>query len=188
MLKFIFFALSLFSSLSLIADTTKADNAKIDVHMSQDQDSETTPQNQAVDKTLDQNKDADQKETSTSSSQGEDLERKVWENTKNKNWKEIETLVAPYFQLALIDGVLNKDQYFSRAKKLDIGEFTLSNFKITEGKNAMVITYDVGVTATIDDKRITSKASRLSVWEKDGNDWKWIAHAVLMPVQAKDAQ
>lgn len=120
--------------------------------------------------------------------EGEALEKKVWDSTKNQEWNELEKLISPYFQLALMDGVFNKEQYFSRVKKMEIGDFTISNFKITEGQNSMVITYDVGVTETIDGKKISSKASRLSVWEKSDGTWKWIAHAVLIPVQAKDTK
>ncbi len=115
-------------------------------------------------------------------SEGETLERQRWEYIKQQNWKELEKLVAPYFQAALFDGNRNKEQYMNLAKTSQISDYTLSNFVVTEGPNLAVVTYDVTLSETIEGKRLTSKAIRLSVWQNNNGKWQLISHAVLIPV------
>jgi hypothetical protein len=112
----------------------------------------------------------------------ESLEKQRWEDIKTHNWKDVDSLVAPYFQAAFFDGVRNKEQFMTEVKVVDIGDYTLSNFKITEGPGVSVATYDIDVSETIEGKRIFSKATRLSVWQNTNGKWQLIAHANLIPV------
>lgn len=121
-------------------------------------------------------------------SQGETLERQRWEYVKNKNWTAVESMIAPYFQLAFYDGARNKDQYVIMAKTANIQDYTLSNFNVTEGPNTSIVTYDISLAETVEGKRITSKATRLSVWENNNNKWLLIAHSILIPVPSPSGQ
>lgn len=116
------------------------------------------------------------------SSEIESLEKKRWELIKNQNWKELENLIAPYFQSSYYAGTDNKEQALRRLESLKIGDYTLSNFRVTEGPDVAIVTYDIALSETIDDNRISSKAGRLSVWQKNQGKWQIIAHAILIPV------
>lgn len=115
-------------------------------------------------------------------SQGEALEKQMWQNIKDHKWKDLDNMIAPYFQVAFFDGVLNKQQYLIHAKALSIHEYTLSDFKVTEGPDLFVVTYTVETSETIEGKRLLSNAFRLSVWQKNKNEWLMAAHAILIPV------
>lgn len=115
-------------------------------------------------------------------SKGETLERQRWEYIKNHNWKALDNLLAPYFQMALYDGARNKEQAMILIKTMDIGDYTLSDFVITEGPNIAVVTYRIALSETIEGQRLSSRASRLSVWQNDQGKWQLIAHAILIPV------
>lgn len=115
-------------------------------------------------------------------SQGETLERQMWEDIKGQKWKDLENKIAPYFQAALYEGVLNKDQYMIHAKALNIDDLILSNFVVTKGPGVTVVTYELATSETIEGKRLSSKAVRLSVWQKNNANWQWVAHALLIPV------
>jgi hypothetical protein len=117
-------------------------------------------------------------------SQGETLERQRWEAIKKQNWKDLDNLTAPYFQLSTFDGARTKEQFMNVAKSLNISDYTLSDFVITEGPGVVVVTYEINLTETIRGERLTSNASRLSVWLNDNGKWQIIAHAVLIPVPA----
>ena len=70
-----------------------------------------------------------------------------------------------------------------QGKGLDLGEFTLSDFKNTVNSDNIVVTYTIAVHETIDAKRLPSKPTlRLSVWKKGVRGWQWICHANLNPV------
>ncbi len=116
-------------------------------------------------------------------SQGEILEGQMWKSIRNHKWNDLENLIAPYFQSAFYDEILNKEQFMNQTKTLNSSDFVFSNFKVTEGPGVLVVTYDISVSETIEGRPITSKANRLSVWQKNNNNnWQMIAHALLIPV------
>jgi hypothetical protein len=115
-------------------------------------------------------------------SQGELLEEQAWKLVKNHKWDDLDNIIAPYFQLALFDEILNKKQYLNHAKRLNISDYAFNDFKVTEGPGVLVVTYNVTVSETIEGTPITSKANRLSVWQKNNTNWQMIAHALLIPV------
>lgn len=119
--------------------------------------------------------------------QGEALERQMWEYIKSQNWADLEKKIAPYFQAAEFDGAHNKEQYMIRAKKLNISDYKMNDFIVTEGPGLKVVTYSVVVSETIEGKRITANAARLSVWHENNGNWQWAAHAILIPVPASDS-
>lgn len=112
----------------------------------------------------------------------ETMEREMWQYIKSRKWNELESRIAPFYQAALFDGARSKEQYMGRARSLNINDFTLSNFSVTEGNGLFVVTYDAETSETFEGQRISSKAARLSVWQQNNGIWQWIAHAVLIPV------
>ena len=63
-------------------------------------------------------------------------------------------------------------------KKMNMGDFTLSNFKSTVVGDNVVVTFTMTVAQTIDAKQLPPKpAYRLSVWKKGASGWQWISHA-----------
>lgn len=120
-------------------------------------------------------------------SQIESMEKQRWDYIKNHNWKDLENIVAPYFQVVYYDGAWNKEQFMNQIKLINISEYSFGNFKITEGPGIAIATYDINVSETIEGKRLSSRANRLSVWQNNGGKWQMIAHAVLIPVPSSDA-
>ncbi len=117
-------------------------------------------------------------------SQAEKLETKMWNYIKDRKWDEFANQVAPYFQSAIFDGAENREQFLNRVKVINIGNFVLSNFQVTEAPDILIVTYDISVSETIRGQQIASKAVRLSVWQQNDSNWQWIAHAALIPVPA----
>ena len=114
------------------------------------------------------------------------LEKQMWENIKNHKWSDLENRIAPCFQAALYDGVRSKEQYMSRAKALNLSDYILSNFTVTQRPGVMIVSYDAAVAETTEGKRLASNATRLSVWQEDNGNWQWIAHAILIPVPVSE--
>jgi len=114
---------------------------------------------------------------------GEKLEREMWQAMKSMDWKFIESRLSDSFQSAHQDGARGKDAEFELIKKLKLSPYTLTDFKVTESNNTIVVSYFVSVEETIDGKTLPTKpAERLSVWLNEGNTWRWIAHANLNPI------
>src|SRR5215472_16445704 len=125
---------------------------------------------------------AQQESPAGGASEGERLERQMATDIRAKNWKAVESRIAEGFQSVHADGVRNRTEEIDLLKKMNMGEFTLSNFKSTNIGDNMVVTFTMTVTETIDSKRLPAKPEyRLSVWKKGVSGWQWICHANLTP-------
>jgi len=116
-------------------------------------------------------------------SEGEKMERQMWADFKAKEWKAVESKIAEGFQSIHPDGARDRAGEISLIEHLNLGEFTLSNFKTTVNGDNIVVTYTIAVQEAIDQKRLPTKATpRLSVWKKGTHGWQWICHANLNPI------
>lgn len=119
----------------------------------------------------------------TPSVDGEKLVRELWLNIKNNNWDVLENKIAYVFQSIHEDGARGREEEINLLTNLNLGEYTLVDFKTTQNENVVVVTYTVAVQETIERKVLPiAPAERLSVFQKIDNDWKWIAHANLNPM------
>ncbi|MBL7148486.1 MAG: nuclear transport factor 2 family protein [Candidatus Cloacimonetes bacterium] len=114
---------------------------------------------------------------------GEMLVKQVWEAMKTTDMEFIENILAPGFQSIHQDGARNRDEQIELIRGLNMGEYVLDNFKITQNENTMNVTYFVNVTETIAGNTITKHAARLSVFSKTVDGWKWVSHANLVPLK-----
>ena len=115
---------------------------------------------------------------------GEDLVRELWNDFKTQNISALEKKIAPGFQSIHEDGASDAEAELKLLKELNLGEYTLSNFEVTEVGPAIIVSYFVSVEETIEGKRLsTEPAARLSIFLKTDSGWQWIAHANLNPLK-----
>lgn len=115
---------------------------------------------------------------------GEDLERQMWKDLKAKNWERVESRIAEGFQSIHQDGARDRNQEIALLKGLNLGDYTLSDFKETSSGGTIVVTYFISVKETIDGKILgTAPAGRISIWVKTDKGWQWAAHANLNPLK-----
>jgi hypothetical protein len=123
------------------------------------------------------------KPTDDSSRLGEKLVRQLWADIKSKNMAAVEKKTALGFQSIHQDGARTREQEWALIKDLDLGQYTLSDFTVSQNGPVIIATYFVSVGETIDDTRLSAKpAARLSAFLKTGSGWQWIAHANLKPL------
>jgi uncharacterized protein DUF4440 len=126
---------------------------------------------------------AEETPVTPSASEGEKLEREMAADIKAKNWKAVESRIADGFQSVHPDGPRDRAGEIALLKKMNFGEFALSNFKSTVVGDNIVVTFTMTVAQTIDGKQLPPKpAYRLSVWKKGGAGWQWISHANLAAI------
>jgi hypothetical protein len=115
---------------------------------------------------------------------GEALVRQVWSAMKANDMATLGDMMAPGFQSVHEDGARDKAGELALVKDLALGDYDLSEFKVAEAGEALIVTYRVVVEETIDGKRLAkAPAMRLSVFVRVDGAWKWAAHANLRPVQ-----
>lgn len=114
---------------------------------------------------------------------GEKLETGMWEDMKHQNFKAVESRIADKFQSIHTFGALTRADEIELIKTLYLGTYEISDLKVTENGDTLVVTYLISVKEKIDDKQLSAKpAPRLSVWQKINGQWQWIAHANLKEV------
>src|SRR6476619_1090413 len=116
-------------------------------------------------------------------SEGEKLEREMAADIKAKNWNAVESRIADGFQSVHPDGPRDRAGEIALLKDMNLGDFTLSNFKSTVVGDNIVVTFTMTVAQTIDGKQLPPKpAYLLSVWKKGAGGWQWISHANLASI------
>ena len=117
-------------------------------------------------------------------SQGEKLVRDLWALFAAKDIAKIEAMTSPAFQSAHTFGAYGKAKQMKLLAGLELGPYTLSDFKVTEQGPVIVATYMVSVAETIKGQRLNKKpAARMSIFIKTDQGWQWLAHANLKPVK-----
>lgn len=116
----------------------------------------------------------------TDKSLGEKLVRQVWTDMKNLDVASLEKTLAKGFQSVHEYGAYDREQEIALIKKVKVGEYSLSDIKVTRNGPVIVVTYLASVEETIKGKRLHLKpAPRLSVFLKTDDGWKWMVHANL---------
>jgi len=113
------------------------------------------------------------------------LEKQMWKAMADSNMEWVENHIAGNFQSIHSDGARSRSEELELIRGLDLRKYTLSNFKVTEDKYGMVVTYSVSVAENIAGERTDTKpAPRMSVWDWQPADssWKWETHANLKPM------
>ena len=114
---------------------------------------------------------------------GAKLETEMWEDMKHQNFKAVESRIADNFQSVHSFGALTRAGEIELIKTLYLGAYEISDLKVTENGDTLVVTYLISVKEKIENKQLSPKpAPRLSVWQKNNGKWQWIAHANLKEV------
>jgi hypothetical protein len=114
---------------------------------------------------------------------GEKLETQMWDYMKHQNFSGVENHIAEQFQSIHTFGALTRTAEIELIKNLYLGSYEISNVKVTENGDTLVVTYLISVKEKIENKQLSATpAPRMSVWQKIDGEWKWIAHANLKEV------
>ena len=115
--------------------------------------------------------------------EGERLERLWWDQQKNQDIAGLTKLMSPAFQSVNSKGA--QDLAFNMAiiKAEKLGNYELSNIKVTQSQDNLIVTYQIKVPENYLGKKMSPKLHyRLDVWTKTAAGWQIIAHANLNPI------
>ena len=114
---------------------------------------------------------------------GEKLVTELFTAMKDKNWDKVENMIHPAFQSVHHDGARNKSQEMQLLKRINLGNYRLSKFKITMSDTILVVSYIVSAEEFIDGKPTSSEPTcRLSVFHQTEDGWKWVSHASFIKI------
>jgi len=115
--------------------------------------------------------------------EGERLERLWWDQQKNQDMAGLAKIMSPAFQSINSKGAQDLAYSMSVIKAEKLGDYELSNIKVTHSQDNLIISYQIKVPENYLGKKMSSKLHyRLDVWKKSESGWQIIAHANLNPV------
>lgn len=117
---------------------------------------------------------------------GEAMTRDVWAAMKAGDSAMLESRMSASFQSVHQDGARDRDGELELIRNLALGEYTLSDFRVTRAGDTLVVTYTVSVQETIGSEVLSKDpAPRMSVFQTSADGWQWIAHANLKGMASK---
>lgn len=111
------------------------------------------------------------------------LTNQWWGYCRDKNFEAFKDTLAPGFRGGNQHKAYDLEGFMRIAKNVNVGDFSLSDFKVTRKDDVIAVTYYGQVAETMGGKRIkTQKAPRVDVWIKTDKGWKVLSHANLNPL------
>jgi len=113
--------------------------------------------------------------------EAEELERLSVKLIQDKNWEELEKMLAPGCQFVSSQGSCDKESAMSLMKEMHLGPVKLKDFKVTEAGDNLMISFWIAALEYRDGNELSPEYSpRLSVWKKMDSRWQCIAYADLI--------
>ena len=115
--------------------------------------------------------------------EGERLERLWWDQQKNQDMAGLTKIMSPAFQSINTRGAQDLAVNMNIIKAEKLGDYELSNVKVTQSQDNLIVTYQIAVPENYLGKKMSPKLHyRLDVWTKTPTGWQIIAHANLNPI------
>ena len=113
--------------------------------------------------------------------EAEELERLSVKLIQDKNWEELEEMLAPGCQFVSSQGSCDKESAMRLMKEMHLGPVKFKDFKVTEAGDNLMISFWVAALEYRDGKELSPEYSpRLSVWKNMDSRWQCIAYADLI--------
>ena len=121
--------------------------------------------------------------------QGEKLTRLWWENMQSKNMNVVEKTISPSFQSIGSSGIVDREKFISIVRNLTLGKYVLSDFKVLQSDDVLVISYITAIAneAVYGVEQSKKPPGRLDVWQKNASGWQIVSHADLSPAKSSKA-
>jgi hypothetical protein len=113
--------------------------------------------------------------------EAEELERLSVKLIQDKNWEELEKMLAPGCQFISAQGSCDKESAMRLMKEMQLGQVKFKEFKVTQAEDNLIVSFWIAALEYRDGKELSPNYSpRLSVWKKINSQWQCIAYADLI--------
>lgn len=113
--------------------------------------------------------------------EAENLERLSVKLIQDKNWEELEKMLAPSCQFVSSQGSCDKESAMLLMKEMHLGPVKFKGFKVTQADYNLIVSFWIAALEYRDGKELSPHYSpRLSVWKKINSQWQCIAYADLI--------
>lgn len=106
------------------------------------------------------------------------FERSFWEDVKDKNWNQLSGHVAGNYLAITSQGTMDRAAALERLQHMNLKSYSLANVKAELNGNTFVVTYQLTLEGTSDDKPISPDPMRMmTVWQQQKRGWVAIARS-----------
>lgn len=116
-----------------------------------------------------------QPKTWNSATGPEAFEQLLWQDIQAAKWADVERKLAPTFVTIGPQDRYDRAGAMEQLKKLQIADFAIGEVDVRPNGETAVITYVITLNGTISGEALRGPMRRMSVWQKQGNEWLLIA-------------
>jgi hypothetical protein len=108
------------------------------------------------------------------------LERSFWEDVKTKSWNDLSGHVAGNYEVMTPEGKLDRAAAVDRLQRFHLDDYVFENVHSELHGNTFVVTYELVLRGTFDDKPLSSDPVRMmTVWQQQSRGWVAIARSEM---------
>ncbi|MFH1058001.1 MAG: nuclear transport factor 2 family protein [Pseudomonadota bacterium] len=115
---------------------------------------------------------------------GQKLVGEFWHLLKAADSAKLAKKLSPAFQALHADGARDRKEYLDFAAKLKMGDYVLSDYKVTRHGAVLMVSYRAAVAEDIAGQRLPAgqSAPRLTGFVRSKSGWMAICHVNMRPL------
>jgi Domain of unknown function (DUF4440) len=111
---------------------------------------------------------------------GQGLENSFWEAVKSKSWDDLSGHVADNYLNLTSQGKMDRTAALARLQHFHLESYSLQDVQTELHGNTFVVTYQLILRGTFDDKPLSSDPVRMmTVWQHQAKGWVAIARSEM---------
>jgi hypothetical protein len=115
---------------------------------------------------------------------GEGLERVLWRDISQQDWKDLGSHVASNFVYVTPAGRWERASALEQMEQMRVLNYSIAELATEMNRDTFVVTYTITLQGTVQGQALPSQPQRrMTVWQQQKGGWMAIAHMVLAAEQ-----
>jgi hypothetical protein len=111
---------------------------------------------------------------------GAGFERSLWNDVKDKDWKDLQLHLASNFTFLTLFGPLDRPAALAAFQQMDVKDFSLGDLQTQLNGDTFVVTYTIVLRGSSGGKPLSEQPQRrMTVWQQQKSGWVALAQTVL---------
>ena len=116
---------------------------------------------------------------------GEGLERALWREIQQQDWKDLDAHIASNFVYIAPAGRWERSSALEHIEKMQVQDYSITDLTTEMNRDTFVVTYTIILQGTLQGQSLPNQPQRhMTVWQQQKRGWMAIAHTVF-PAEQK---
>ena len=116
---------------------------------------------------------------------GEGLERALWREIQQQDWKDLDSHIASNFVYVTPAGRWERGAALQEIEKMQVQDYSITDLVTEMNRDTFVVTYTIILQGTLQGQPLPNQSQRhMTVWQQQKRGWMAIAHTAF-PAERK---